>query len=188
MSTRAVRQAMPELLPPLITLRVSLPNSAEPKSESFWARPLGNDRYELRNVAFSAYGLNYLDVVHAIRNHPRRAPEILSVLRPSGHKTFRLLFFQRTGTLAQQRHLVPLRALGVSDKRGGDFFYALDVPPAVNADQVRVLLDGLVQRGVLIYASTEARAPGSFDALPRNSQAPSTRSVTYRRSIQRGPH
>lgn len=179
---------MPELLPPLTTLRVSLPNSAGSKSESFWARPLGMDRYELRNIAFSAYGLNYLDVVHATRNHPGRAPEIRRVLRPSGHKTFRLLFFKHTGVLAQQRHLVPLRALGLRDKRGGDFFYALDVPPAVNADHVRVLLDGLVQMGVMIYESTEERVPGSFDALPRNSPAPSARPVTYRRSIQRGPH
>jgi hypothetical protein len=179
---------MPELLPPLTTLRVSLPNSAEPKCESFWARPLGNDRYELRNIAFSAYGLNYLDVVHATRNHPRPAPEIRSVLRPSGHKTFRLLFFKHIGALAQHRYLAQLRAFGVRDKRGGDFFYALDLEPAVNAAHVRDLLDGLVQRGVMIYESTEERAPGSFDALPRNSTTPAGRSVTYRRSIQRGPH
>jgi hypothetical protein len=77
--------------PSLVKVNVDLPNHWATGGESMWARPLGDDLYELQNVPFYAYGLNYLDIVYAVAASPDLKPEIQSVRRPSGHRTLHVM-------------------------------------------------------------------------------------------------
>ena len=63
----------------LRNIHVDLPNHPTACGESMWAVDLGDDLYELRNVPFLAYGLNYGDVVRATQDGPGLKPEIRSV-------------------------------------------------------------------------------------------------------------
>ena len=76
----------------LVRVHVDLPHHWATSGESMWARALGNDLYELDNVPFGAYGLNYGDVVFATPDGPGLAPEIRSVVELSGHRTLRVFF------------------------------------------------------------------------------------------------
>lgn len=180
---------MPERMPmlPLTKVCVSLPNFGLSKNESLWAQPLGEDLYEVRNVPFAAYGLNLRDVVHATRRDPQEDPEIDRVVKRSGHTTYRLLFLKSSSAGDQDRTLAPLRALGATGERGGDVFYAVSVPPQADAAEARLLLDTLVDLGVVLYESAEARQPGSFDALPRESLTRATRLVDHSRVFKHRP-
>lgn len=172
----------------LTKLHVALPNHRFLDGESFWAQPLGNDLYELRNVPFAAYGLNYLDVVHATSDsNPRHKPEIDRVVRRSGRTTFRLLFLGTPSPQQQHKFLAPLRALGISGERGGKFFYAMDVSPQIDQTNVLRHLDALRDAGVVLYESCQEITPGSFDAAPRESTQVTTQRVLGRRSLHRGP-
>src|SRR5262245_56293650 len=62
------------------------------ETESFWAKPLGGDLYELRNSPWYAYDLHFYDVVRAIPDQPDERPRITGVVRAGGHKTLRVLF------------------------------------------------------------------------------------------------
>src|SRR4051812_10666311 len=62
------------------------------KTESFWAKPLGGDLYELRNSPWYAYDLNFYDVVRAVPDKPDEKPRIVGVARRGGHKTLRVAF------------------------------------------------------------------------------------------------
>jgi uncharacterized protein DUF4265 len=76
----------------LTKVHVELPNNPDLGGESMWAVDLGDDLYELRNVAFQAYGLNFGDVVRATSDSPALKPEIRRVEERSGHRTLRVLF------------------------------------------------------------------------------------------------
>src|SRR5262249_4817112 len=78
----------------LTKVHVELPNHGATGGESLWAKPLGDDLYQLDNVPFHAYGLNYGDVVRATEDSPELKPEIREVVRPSGHQTIRVFFEQ----------------------------------------------------------------------------------------------
>ena len=55
-----------------VQVRVDLPNHPLTESETLWARPLEDGRFEVRNVPFYAYGLNFLDLVR--REKTAKAP------------------------------------------------------------------------------------------------------------------
>jgi hypothetical protein len=98
----------------LVKVFVDLPNHWNTKGESMWARPLGNDLYELHNSPFSAYDLNYLDVVVAISAEPQLKPQIRRVERRSGHQTLRLIFKAETDRLQRDEILSKLNDLGAT--------------------------------------------------------------------------
>ena len=79
----------------LTKVHVDLPNNPAMGGESMWAVDLGNDLYELRNVPFHAYDLNFGDVVRATADSPELKPEIRGVERRSGHRTLRVFFQKR---------------------------------------------------------------------------------------------
>jgi hypothetical protein len=147
----------------LTKVYVDLPNHWWMKGESMWARPLANDHYEIRNVPFCAYGLNFGDVVLATASGPGLKPEIRSVARRSGNRTLRLNF---DATVERARQIVVLNSLvarGVTVERANDRFVCLDVPPGADYQAVQALLADQEAEGMLEYETCEARIEGSFD-------------------------
>jgi hypothetical protein len=84
--------SVPEQDEQLTKIYIDLPNHWWLKGESFWAKSLGDDLFEIQNVPFCAYGLNFGDVVKAIQQSPDLKPEIIEVVRKSGNQTLRVHF------------------------------------------------------------------------------------------------
>src|SRR5260370_42030375 len=92
----------------LVKVFVDLPNHWDTNGESMWARSLGDDLYELHNSPFSAYDLNYLDVVVALSAEPGLKPQICRMERRSGHKTLRLIFKAETARAVRDQILAKI--------------------------------------------------------------------------------
>jgi hypothetical protein len=150
----------------LTKVHVDLPNHWATGGESLWARPLGGDLYELDNVPFYAYGLNYRDVVRATSDSPDLKPEVCEVVRPSGHATIRVSFGKHVPEERMLERLASLKSLATSFERATERYFALDLEPEANIAQVRAALDTWEQSGEADYETCEARVTGSFDDQP----------------------
>lgn len=151
----------------LTKVSVALPGHwAGFEAESFWAKHLGGDLYRLENVPFYAYGLNYLDVVRAIAENPDTGPEVKEVVEQSGHRTMRVLFFNRLPEPEQTPHLDPLLQLGVTIERANNIMLALDIPPGIELNAIRAPLERLAAEGLIDYETCEVRLPGTFTSEP----------------------
>lgn len=152
--------------PDLVKIFIDLPHHWWLQGESFWAQPLGDDRYRLENVPFCAYDLNFGDVVLATADSETRKPEIRAVVERSGHQTLRISFCDQLSREEQEPVIAALQALGGELERANAQFLAIDIPPGVSIDALRDALDELEDAGTLEYETCEARVPGSFDAAP----------------------
>jgi hypothetical protein len=154
----------------LTKIVVLLPNHRRVHAEAMWARALGNNRYELRNIPFHAYDLNFLDVVEATAASPESGedpeeerPIVRRVVRRSGRRTVRVSF--KDDSLLDERValLRSLERLDCSFERSNDSDWAIDAwggvfHRVVDALQVWELNE------VLTVESCDARVRDSFDA------------------------
>lgn len=147
-------------------LHIDLPHHWAATGESLWARALGGDLYRLENVPFLAYDLNFGDVVRATPDRPGLAPEIRSVVARSGHRTLRLFFAASLAEEHRRELLRCLAPLSVSFERADSSFFALDLAPEADMDEVRAELEEWVEDGWAEYETCEARVKGSFDDPP----------------------
>jgi len=142
---------------------VDLPNHWAVGGESFWARPLGNDLYELHNVPFYAYGLNYFDVVKVDASDPTRKPVVLEVVEPSGYQTLRVVFYEDFDGKSQTELFDELRHFKVDVERGNESYVALNIYPDGDYDDVYDKLSDLENKGVLEFETCEAHNSNNFD-------------------------
>jgi len=150
----------------LTKVHVDLPHHWATGGESMWARALGDDRYRLENVPFFAYDLNLHDVVEARSAAPDQKPSVLRVVERSGHRTIRVIFQKGVSEADRLSHLMALKPLNVTSEPCKERYFALDVPPEADVDEVLRRLDTHVEANVLGYETCEARVPGSFDDVP----------------------
>lgn len=149
--------------PPQTKIYVDLPEHWATGGEALWAKDLGNDLYEVDNIPFHAYGINYRDVVRAKADSPEQKPRVIEVVEARGHRTLRF-FFDKSVVSDQQRfYLARLEQHGISFERAGERLIAVDVPPDVSYQDVCDHLAQLEAAGVLAYETCELRVPGRFD-------------------------
>jgi hypothetical protein len=134
-----------------------------------WATALGRDLYELLNIPFNLYGLNYRDVVRATPHGSHDDPEIRFVVRRSGHRTLRVVFAGGVPAKVQLEMLGALKPIGVGfEGSSSDGFYAVDVTPEGDLAAVCRQLEEWCALGLVdCYETCEARRAGSFDRPPR---------------------
>lgn len=142
---------------------VDLPKHWAVGGESMWAKPLGNNLFEIRNTPFYAYGLNWGDIVRAVPSESHLKPEILEVMKPSGNKTLRIYFDGKVSRASQKSYLEDLKRLNLSYERANDILIALDIEPDADYKVICDKLWELEQKGVLEYETCEARVPNGFD-------------------------
>ena len=147
----------------LTKVHVDLPHHWAVGGESLWARHLGGDRYQLENVPFYAYDLNFHDVVEARPLAPDQKPSVLRVVERSGHQTLRVFFSEAVPEPTRIERVRALAPLAVTFERCGERLFALDLEPAANVETVRAQLDLWEAEGVLDYETCEARVSGRFD-------------------------
>jgi hypothetical protein len=150
----------------LTKVLVDLPNHWASGSESMWARPLGSDLYELRNVPVHAYGLNFLDVVEAVPSSSVDKPVVCRVVERGGHRTLRVMFAEACAQEKRLPMLSSLRVWGGSVEGATKTLFAIDVEPTGDFDAICARLWDWEKEGLLEYETCEERAPGSFDDAP----------------------
>ncbi len=145
---------------------VDLPNHWATGGESIWAKPLGDDTYELRNTPFYAYGLNWGDIVLAVSSGTELKPVVREVIRPSGNRTLRVIFADSVSRESQNECLHGLKDLGLSYERATAHLIALDLEANGDYEAVCDALWKLEKEGILEYETCEPRAEGRFDDGP----------------------
>jgi hypothetical protein len=148
---------------------VDLPNHWATGGESLWAFRLDDGTYQIDNVPFYAYGVNYRDIVRVDSSTPDQKPIVKEVVKPSGHRTIRVIFPKEVGKAEQAPIISVLEKMHVSAERAFEYYLALDIPPIVDYDSVRDTLDGYQHNGILEYETCEPRADGHFDEGPADS-------------------
>ncbi len=135
----------------LVKIFVDLPDNEVAGGEGLWAKPVGPDRYEIRNVPFYAYDLHFNDVVRASPDAPDQKPRIRAVVKRSGHRTLRVVFPEGTSESTQVQLLDQLRTFGATYERASARYIALDVEPTGNYQAVCDQLWAWEQDGKLEY-------------------------------------
>lgn len=135
-------------------------------AEVLWARVLGDDFYEIRNVPFHAYGLNLLDVVRAVALGVDLRPRVKEVVRASGHRTLRAYLTDRLPEGQRPELLSELNALGAHVERAGWGILSIDIPPEGDYWAVFEQLAEWRDESVLFFETCEPRVPGRFDGAP----------------------
>lgn len=155
----------------LTKIYIDLPNHWAIGGESMWAKFLGDDLYQIENVPFYAYGLNYLDIVRATPDSPDLKPEIREVVKASGHRTLRVIFFKATDNAHQVTLLESLEKYQASYERADDINVAIDVKAGGDYNAVYDQLEEYIDKGFLSFETCEARIEGSFDDALDEEQA-----------------
>ena len=145
---------------------VNLPNHCATGAQSMWAFRLDDGTYQIDNVPFYAYGINYKDIVRVDASDATGLPIVTNIITPNGHDTFRVIFPKNVGKKKQEPTIEELEKMGVSVERAFNNYVAIDVPPEVDYDVVRDRLDQLQSSGLLEYETCEPRADGRFDEGP----------------------
>ena len=153
---------------------VDLPNHWGTSGESMWAIKLDCDLYQIDNVPFYAYGLNYRDKVQTDSTDSTRKPIVKKVVEASGHETIRVLFSKGVGEKKQVPIIDELGRMGVEIERAFEKYVALDIPPETDYDAVRNKLDDFQGKDILQYETCEARIDGGFDNSPNDNDENST--------------
>jgi hypothetical protein len=138
----------------LIKVLVPLGPPFEPDvAESMWALLLPEpDLCEIRNTPWHAYGLNWGDVVRIDWPSPDVLPEVRAVVRPSGHRTIRVLFNDSVlDGHGRQAVLASLFERGGSHEHSHGRLYGIDVEPGADYEAVRALLVEHHDAGRLIF-------------------------------------
>lgn len=127
----------------LVKVQLSGPDG---EIETVWARPLGNDRFELDNTPLYAYGLSWRDVIEARRQTAEGFPAFVGIVQKSGHRTIRLLLRPPANTSPDSQALLDrLRELGCTYEGANFRLFGVDIPPAVNLMEIRKFLIGTGQ-------------------------------------------
>lgn len=151
----------------LTKVKVELPNHWWLKGESFWAKSLGDDLYEIQNVPFCAYGLNCGDIVKAVADEPDHKPEIREVIKRSGNQTLRVSF--KIESNQQGPYVEAIEAIGAWVERANSTFIAINIPPGIDLASVLEYLDEQESSDILFYETCVERVAGSFDAEQEQS-------------------
>lgn len=111
------------------------------QTETVWAAKSGKNHFILMNSPFLAFGVSYLDEVHA-KKMPTGELMFVSVFKRSGHSTYRLMLQKELNQLFDSP-LSDLEELGCTYEEGrfgSNVLLSLDVPPHVDVQTAFALM------------------------------------------------
>jgi hypothetical protein len=142
----------------LVKIKVDLPHRKKTTAESFWAKPLGGDLYELRNSPWYAFDLHFYDLVRAVPTQPGELPTIVEVVQRSGHKTLRVFFTEAVSESDRRTMLAELHQWKAFHENANGRLYAVDVEPDGDYQAVCDQLWAWQQEGRLFYETGMTKA------------------------------
>lgn len=149
-------------------LRVDLPHHPMVTGETLWAKHLRDNLYEIRNVPFHAYGLNFRDVVEAEPGAPGEPLVVVRVRRKSAHRTLRVCFTEESLLEERVPSLLQLRDAGATFESASAAYFALDIEPGGDYLAVCEQLRQWQAQGLLTFETCEARDHASFGSTPEH--------------------
>jgi hypothetical protein len=105
-----------------------------PAGESIWARPLGDDRYEIRNIPFLVGAAALGDVVRAVSSQPNELPVVTEVVQRSGNRT--LSVFCEADRHSEMVANIKAIGAGVGLEAAAPGAYAVNIPPDLDLAEV----------------------------------------------------
>ena len=108
-------------------------------SESVWAAPLGEGRFEIRNSLFYVYGVSWRDVVEA--EVVDDCLTAVAVAERGGHSTYRVILAEAVSHATWEEEWAAFDGLGCSYEGAEGSLFAIDVPPTGDAQAVFRLLE-----------------------------------------------
>jgi Domain of unknown function (DUF4265) len=155
----------------LTRIHLELPNHKGAGGESFWAKPLGDDLYELRNSPWFAYNLHCMDIVLAIADSPDKKPEIIKVVQRIGHKTLRVWFLPEFPADQRMVLLASLNQWKAYYENADAQLFAVDVEPDGDYQAVCDQLWAWEQEGKLVYETGTIGDETAFEPIPTDEQS-----------------
>lgn len=147
----------------LVKIHIDLPEHWSSGGESMWAKPLGDDLYEVRNVPFNAYGLNFADVVYAVAHSPDLKPSVIEVKKRSGHQTLRVIFEKNFPEDQRAELLKTLNKFKAFHENANNKLFAIDIELGGNYEAVYDQLQEWQNQEILSFETCDFRVEGRFD-------------------------
>ncbi|GAB2529258.1 DUF4265 domain-containing protein [Microbulbifer agarilyticus] len=129
--------------------------------ESIWADHIMEDLYEVRNIPFLAYGINYQDVVRVFELEDGTL-QIKEVLRKSSHHTIRVFFVDDKSPEENYNRIMNFKGEGVGSEKWNDSMYSLNVTPERDYEEFIESLESLEDQGVIQF-ELAGEWSGGFD-------------------------
>ena len=121
-----------------------------------WAKPLGDDLFELQNIPFYSYEVNFGDIVHAVSDVPEHWPTMDRVVTTSGNQTVRVIF--KNATEEQKKCLLSqLNTAGANYENADSSLYGVNIPPTADYDAICKLLDEALQEESFEYETCKEK-------------------------------
>jgi len=109
--------------------------------EGVWARPMGNDLYEIRNTPWHTCEINWGDIVTGVPEQENQNPKIVEVVQRSGHRTLHI-YFMATTENEKMSVLTALKDWKASFENCDGKLYAIDVDSGGDFEGLCEYLDG----------------------------------------------
>lgn len=135
----------------LVLIQIKSINENKESKETIWAKPLGNDLYEIRGSLHVVTGFNAKDVVKAVTSPDETIPSVLEVTRSSGYKTLHVAFSDATSVLQQQAILSDLEKWKAKYEMAFERFYTIEVNPEGDYRAICEHFKSLKIKGLLMY-------------------------------------
>ncbi|QKJ30362.1 DUF4265 domain-containing protein [Mucilaginibacter mali] len=115
--------------------------------ETIWAELVNNEYYKIDNIPFFAPNLAYNDIISVEEDDG--VLYFNTLIKSSMHTTIQIIFFDRH---KESEVLKKIEEMGCAwEGMQGGAYYAVDVPPNINYNSIKVFLDEQQQNLVLDY-------------------------------------
>ena len=148
----------------LIKIHVDLPNHWMVGGESLWAKPVGENLYQIKNIPFFAYGLSYDDIVVDSSEAEDEYPEIKDVHKYNGHQTIRVIFTDKKTKAEHISVIEGIRTDHIGYEGWDDDQFTFNITPLADFDEFYDKLEELEEIEMLSFETCEECVEGSFDA------------------------
>ena len=133
--------------------------------EGIWAKPLGDELYEVYNSPWHSTDINFHDVVRAIAPAEDKKPVVTEIVRRGGHRSIHVVFFEE-GVPKKDEVLAAVNALGATYENANGRLYALDLKPHVNFDVVADYLQECLEKNWLdVRYAAQPQPKGTGDSI-----------------------
>ena len=141
----------------LVKVHIDLGDNPDAGGEAMFAKPLGNDLFELRNNPFHAYDFNFLDVVEAREDAPNLKPSVKRVVTRSGHRTIWLEFRETIPREDRVTLMNELHAWQAFFEGKDSIYFSIDVEPEGDYDRTLARIEEWRRAGKLKFYRTGPR-------------------------------
>lgn len=135
----------------LTLVQINLTQGNRRSVENIWARPLGDDLYEIVGPVHSVAGLNPGDVVRANTLPGDPVPSISEVVGRSGYTTLHVAFSEAVPVEEQHALLAALGRWRATHEMAFERFYTIVVDPEGDSQAVCDFLKASSGKGVLKF-------------------------------------